>query len=261
MNIALAGIVVLILLLPGILFYNRYFSEEFSKEYVVQDFFGLLFNTLVPSLLLYILIGIPVAYFLGYAYDFETLLGLLSSDKDILGKAIKNVEKFRAEIIGFLIGLSIFSAILGSLFKRLVIRRRLDALHPSLRFDNIWHYLITGKFFLMPRSQINLQNDSIEDVDITYVVALVNVSNTPILYQGALIDYELSKSGGLNVLYLKDAERKELSESDDQFQKINGHTLILKYENIINLNLTFLATDLVYNDNKELTSIDLRMIS
>ena len=73
MNIALAGIVILILLLPGILFNKSYFSGEFSSQYTVKDFFGLLTNTLIPSLIIYVAIGIPIACLSGYQYDFQTL--------------------------------------------------------------------------------------------------------------------------------------------------------------------------------------------
>ncbi|MGS2727545.1 hypothetical protein ACU8DI_13120 [Psychroserpens sp. BH13MA-6] len=260
MNIALAGIVILILLLPGILFNKSYFSGEFSSQYTVKDFFGLLTNTLIPSLIIYVIIGIPIVWIIGYQYDFQTLLGLLSSEKDIVEEAISNVELYRLEIISFNSVMCFISFCLGHGFRNLVLNRSLDTRIPFLRFDNIWHYLITGKFIMLRRSQIQLFEDTIQDVDITYVVALVNVAGSPFIYNGALVDYELSKDGGLNLIYLNGAKRKDISNSENEYIDIEGHTIILKYENIINLNLSFIATDLIYDEDGNLSGIDTRLI-
>jgi ABC-type Fe3+ transport system permease subunit len=93
MNIALAGFVIILLLLPGLLFRKSYLSGEFSREYIVEDFFELLVNSLIPSFIFYLIIGLPLAWLFGYSYDFEHMLGLLSSDKDLLSKSL---EKHRA---------------------------------------------------------------------------------------------------------------------------------------------------------------------
>ncbi len=260
MNIALAGIVILILLLPGIIFNKSYFSGEFSSQYTIKDFFGLLTNTLIPSLIVYVIIGIPITLISGYEYDFKTLLGLLSSNKDTVENAINNVELFRKEIISFNFLMCLISLCLGHGFRSLVLNKNLDTRFPFLRFDNIWHYLITGKFILLRRSQIQLFKDTIQDVDITYVVALVNVAGNPYVYNGALVDYELSKDGGLNLIYLNGAKRKDISNPESEYIDIEGHTIILKYDHIINLNLSFIATDLIYDEDGNLSGIDTRLI-
>lgn len=260
MNIALAGIVILILLLPGILFNKSYFSGEFSSQYTVQDFFGLLSNTLIPSILFYISIGFLISLPFGYRYDFEVLLGLLSSNKEIVENAISKVEEFKLEIIGFNSLIGLLSFFTGFWLKNIVLRNGWDINYPFLRFHNIWHYLLTAKFIDLERSQIELVNDTISDVDLTYVVALVNIANKPILYNGILVDYELGKDGGLDLLYLKGAKRREISEDGDSYVDIEGNALILKYENLINLNLSFIATDIIRNDKNEITAVETRLI-
>lgn len=260
MNIALAGIVILIIFLPGILFNKSYFSGEFSNEYTVQDFFGLLSNTLLPTLIIYIIIGIPVSFIFGYSYDFETLLGLLSSNKDVIEKSIENIENFRIEIIIFNSFLNIIAFIIGFQLKNLVVNKNLDTRFPFLRFNNVWHYLLTAKFILLRRSQIQLVEDTIQDADITYIVALTNVGNKSILYNGILVDYELSKDGSLNLIYLKGAKRREIDENEDSYVDIEGHIIILKYENIINLNISFIATDIIRNDENEIVAVETRLI-
>lgn len=105
------------------------------------------------------------------------------------------------------------------------------------------------------RSQIQLRRDTLESVDITYVSALVNIGYQSIIYNGALVDYELSIGGGLSLLYLKGAKRKELNESDKKFTDIPGHVLILKYEEIININLSFITTDFIENEDGSVSAI------
>ncbi|MGV3459898.1 MAG: hypothetical protein ACO1N9_05515 [Flavobacterium sp.] len=275
MNIALAGFVIIILLLPGLLFRKSYLSGEFSREYIVEDFFELLINSLVPSFIIYI-IGIPIAYLFGYFYDLPDLLALLSSDKELLSNALKSIEKHQLPIVIFHLLINILAYAAGYKFKDLVLRKNFDTKFPSLRFDNIWHYLLTAKFILFKRSQIALNNDKIDDIDLTFIVALVNVGNTPILYNGALVDYELSTDSSLNLLYLKNVKRKVLRLKDevssdesniheddslDNFKDIEGNILIIKYENIINLSISFVATDIVKDSDGNIIAIEPRLIS
>ena len=68
-----------------------------------------------------------------------------------------------------------------------------------------------------------------------------------------LVDYELSKDGNLELLYLKDVFRKKIDETN--YKEVNGHTIVLKYENIININLTFVQSTTDQNGN-----INIRMV-
>lgn len=266
MNIALAGFIIIILLLPGLLFRKSYLSGEFSREYIVEDFFELLVNSLIPSFIFYV-IAIPFSYFFGYVYDFQHLLALLSSEKSLINNALINIEKNKSAIIIFHILINIFSYTLGFCANKIVLKGNLDTKFNTLKFDNIWHYLLTAKFILFKRSQIQLRRDSIKDIDITYIFALVNVGNTPIIYNGALVDYELSNDGSLDLLYLKNVKRKVLNLNNDNqeqnhedFKDIEGNILILKYQNIINLSISFIATDIVRNANDEIIAIQPRLI-
>ncbi|MDV6169557.1 hypothetical protein R1T16_14065 [Flavobacterium sp. DG1-102-2] len=125
MNIALAGFVIILLLLPGLLFRKSYLSGEFSREYIVEDFFELLINSLIPSFLFYLVIGLPISLLFGYPYDFEKLLGLLSSDKELLSHSLKNIEENKYAIITFHIFINSLAYTSGFLCKNLVLTNRL----------------------------------------------------------------------------------------------------------------------------------------
>jgi hypothetical protein len=255
MEIALGGIVILVILLPGISFRKGYFSEEFSNQYTIKDFFGLFVNTLFPSLTAY-LIFLPIIYFIfgGYSYDFKVLLGILSANDVLVENSIQKIDTYKYPIIGFQILINSLSFIAGLKVRDLVLQKSTDAKNKFFRYKNIWHYLLTGKFILFKRSQINLLKDGVKDIDITYVDAIIAVGEELFVYTGMLVDYELSEDGNLNLIYITNAARKPIDE--ETYKDINGHTLILKYENIINLNLIFIQTEEDENGNIRLRMVE-----
>lgn len=254
MEIALGGIVLLVILLPGISFRKGYFSEEFSNQYTIKDFFGLFVNTLFPSLFIYLLF-LPIIYFIcgGYYYDFKVLLGILSANDELVKSSIEQIDNFKYEIIGLQIIINFFSFITGLKIRDFIIKKSTDAKNKFFRYKNVWHYLLTGKFILFRRSQISLTKDKVKDIDITYIDAIVSLGEDVFVYTGMLVDYELSEDGNLDLIYIKEAARKPIDE--ELYKEINGHILILKYENIINLNLIFIQTE----EDKD-GNIKLRMI-
>lgn len=254
MEIALGGIVILVVLLPGISFRKGYFSEEFSNQYTIRDFFNLFVNTLFPSLIIYSL-SLPIIYYLfgGYYYDFKTLLGILSSNDILVQKSIEQIDNFKYEIISFQVIVNLISFGLGLRLRDFILYFSIDAKSKFFRYKNIWHYILTGKFIMFERSQIKLEKDSIKDIDITYIDAISQVGEDIFTYTGVLVDYELSEDGDLDLIYIKDALRKPIDELE--YKEIKGHTLVLKYNNLINLNLIFIQTEEEANGN-----ITLRMV-
>lgn len=257
MELALGGLIILIVLLPGISFRKGYFSEEFSNQYTIRDFFQLFINTLFPSLIAY-LIFLPIIYFsFGYYYDLEQLLGILSSNDDLVKSSIQNIEKFKFEILLFQAVINISAFFSGFYLRNLILNHSYDALNKFFRYKNIWHYLLSAKFMLFERSQIELTENNINDVDITYLDALVVLGDYSFIYTGILVDYELSDDGSLDLLYIKNAQRKLVDhhKSESKYSDINGHIIILKYQNIVNLNLSFIQIEELEDNQIELKLI------
>jgi hypothetical protein len=256
MEIALGGIIILIILLPGISFRKGYFSEEFSNQYTIRDFFQLFINTLFPSLISYILF-LPIIYFLfGYYYDFKILLGILSSNEKLVELSIEAIAEFKFQILVFQTIINTASFYVGYKLKNLILKHSFDAKNKFFRYKNIWHYLLSAKFMLFQRSQIELRNNDIEDIDITFIDALLTFGEHSCIYTGILVDYELSTEGSLDLLYIKNAQRKFISDNNDsEYKDIDGHIIILKYEHIINLNLSFIQVIELEDNNIEFTLI------
>ena len=180
-------------------------------------------------------------------------MGIISSQKSIVENSLNQIDSFKFEIIIFQTIINSTAFIIGLILRNLILKYSADAKIKFFRYKNVWHYLLTGKFIHFKRSQIELHKDKIEDVDITYINSIVSIGNDVINYSGTLVDYELSEDGNLNLLYIKDAFRKPIDE--EHFKEINGHILLLKYENIINMNLIFIQAE-----ETEEGDIELRMI-
>lgn len=246
MEFALSALIVLVLLLPGISFRKGYFSEEFSNQYTIKDFFQLFVNTFIPSIVLYFL-ALPFILTFGYEYNIETLISLISSNEEMFVKSVEKVKELQTEIFIFQIVINLISFLIGYFLKNYFIKQSYDSKIEFFRYKNIWHYLLSARFIDFKRSQVSLNTNKVEDVDITYIDALVSVGDKVFIYNGMLVDYQLASEGKLDILIIKDVQRKQIDKRS--FKDVDGHVVILKYENIINLNLTFIQAEDDVNGN------------
>ncbi len=258
MEIAISSIVIIILLLPGISFNKGFYSGEFSRQYLTNDFFSLLVNTLFPSIIFYI-IAFPIIYIFGYYYDFNILLGLISSKDDLVEKSIKSIDKFIFAIFIFQVVLNILAFAIGIFLRNLILKYSIDTKFPIFRFNNIWHYLISGRF--LEYKEI-LQNDTPEDADITFIDALININEQTFIYTGILVDYELGKDGSLDLITITQAQRKLVTGNDNgDYKDIRGNYLVLKYSDLININLSFIQFDEIIDQNGNITGVTARLLN
>jgi hypothetical protein len=251
MDIASAGIIILILLFPGFLFQKGYNSEEFSNKFIATSFFDLLIKSIVPSVFIHLLFWIIIINF-GYDYSFKTILKLLSGNETMLKESINSIEQSKGAIVLFQVLINIFSFVMGLLLKEFVISYSLDSKYDLLRYENIWHYILTARFMDFKRSQIALFNDKIEDIDLTLIDAIQNINSESFLYSGFLVDYQLAKNGELDFLIIKNAQRKNISNQNEEVKTIKGHVVILYYKDLINLNITFFQTEQNPNNPDEI---------
>ncbi len=260
MDIALSGIILLVLVLPGISFAKGYYSREFSNQYSAAEFYNLTLNTIIPSIVFYLL-ALPLILIFGYTYNFETLFGIISSNDNLVSTSIRRIENHKYEILIFHILINSFAFIAGRQLYNIVLKNSLDTKYDFLRYKNIWHYLITARFLNFKQNSEILQTDKIEDIDYTYIDALITINEKTFIYTGILIDYHLAKDGGLDLLIIDKAQRKLIGGDPEEIYKdIIGNYLILKYSNIINLNLSFIQLQENIDSNGNIVSFDARII-
>lgn len=224
-----------------------YYSEEFSKQYFKESWFGVFISTIVPSLFFQ-----TVWFFCSSWFDYNVNLqkfgNLVSSNPS--EESFKNIEEFSIEILLYQISMFCVAAFCGRLLRKIIRYYNLDRRIKILRFQNQWHYILKGEFYDFPRANISLEKDTVRDIELVFVDALIETVDGTYLYDGVLVDYELSSNGGLDTITLTQSERRKLSEdrrfdgeTGNPYYNIEGHILLLKYEEIKNLNFTYYTLD------------------
>ena len=143
------------------------------------------------------------------------------------------------------------AAFAGYLFRKVVRFYNWDRRKKIFRFQNSWHYILNGEFYDFPRANISLKKDTVQDIEFVFVDALIETNDGSYIYDGILVDYELSGDGGLETITLAESERRKLlddKKTEEEYSKshyysIDGHILLLKYSEIKNLNFTYYTLD------------------
>lgn len=257
MSIALSTLVLFFLLIPGVAFRRFYYSEEFSREYFKETFFGVFIATILPSLVFQFL-WYFLANALGYTVNLFTLGDIVSSQP--LKESFENIQVNSKEILLYNFSMFLAAGFVGYLFKQIVRNKRWDRKFKFFRFQNSWHYILKGEFFDFPRAEIALERDAVEDIEFVFVDVIIEINGESYLYDGIMVDYELSRNGGLDTISITSAQRRKLDD-DSTFSKkgkkkdnsskyypIDGHILVLKYSELKNLNLVYYTLDFVKDE-------------
>ncbi|HMN88983.1 MAG TPA: hypothetical protein PKD70_12410 [Saprospiraceae bacterium] len=236
MNIAFSTILVFILLLPGASFSRFYYSAEFSKQYFKSSPYELFIAALIPSLILHFIALLFIRYAFHYTIDIE-ILGLLlagSNNHDDILRTFKAIEENLPRIVSYHFCLIPFAALVGVLGRFFVRKFKLDRRFALLRFQNEWHYIISGEILDYPGKP-----GGSEEIDFVYADAMVNTAEGSVIYSGIVYDYVLSKNGGLDRLYLSQVKRRFLNPGKMKDYDLQGQVLSISNENIVNLHFTY----------------------
>ncbi|GAB4233838.1 MAG: hypothetical protein Tsb0034_07250 [Ekhidna sp.] len=261
-----------------------YYTGEFSKEYFRSSGFEIFLLGIVPSLLIHF-IGINILSFIvplefwiikipNVRPDFEIIgtLMLGEGSHKYFKYSFSNVNENINNIAYYNITLVLFGGFLGFAFKLFVRRLRLDRKLKILRFRNEWFYLVSGEFLDFPKiKRLKVYDKKGKKLNGVWVDALVKIEGeekgSSILYSGILADYQLSKDGGLENLYLIKTYRRYLSDDSKlggtkkipreekiinnpaYYYPMPEHFFVIKYQEVINLNIFY---SLVKKDNKKI---------
>lgn len=95
-------------------------------------------------------------------------------------------------------------------------------------------------------NEIRFQKKSIKDIDFVVMVdVLVNTSEGDMIYKGRVYDYSLGKDNSLNEIQLKEPFKRKFfdildkSNNDIEFTAFDSCLLVIKYSDIINLNIRY----------------------
>jgi len=269
MGLAFPALVVLLLLLPGVLLSYAYRRGFFRRTPVTL---GPIRNEIGPGIVWALAlhaIFLPLLYWgFGWQPDLQFFLGL--ADVADNAEAASPLERPAViQLFWYLVGTNAFALLAGWGVHGVIRKGRLDLRYDWLRFSNEWYYLFSGEARIFQSPQADRDVSSIrtffdtDDLDLVYVSMVVDQGNGPVLYWGVLADYFFDADGSLEKIVLERAQRRDMSDDDEslkggddssdseqesrkrpiedeRFYPIRGHFLIIRYQDVINLNIEYL---------------------
>lgn len=228
MNVVLSGAVLLILSLPGIIARRVYLSFPYAKRYAITSIADEIALSIIPALLLQFAMVEAVEYFTSYRVDLVLLGDLLTGSAQATAAVFANFERWLVPIAFYNFMLLALAAAIAWLMRQIVIRGRLDLRFRPLRFSNEWYYFLTGR-------ECDRQPN---DIALVMVDALAVVGNETFIYSGRLDSYKLGRDGNLDYICLTNT-RRWTSPHALAPVSIHGEALVLLYDTIANLNISF----------------------
>lgn len=134
----------------------------------------------------------------------------------------------------------IISAIIAQICWKIVRGLDLDKNISTLRFNNYWHYYLSGECLKFKEFIDILPN---KKVVITEADVLVDTGNEGSkLYKGFVRQHTICKNtGDLKAIYLTDVRRYRKDLPPNNIKDVPGHIMIIPSEKILNINLTYIT--------------------
>lgn len=246
MNIALGALFIFLLLYPGILFRIAYLNGPYSRKNIQSSLVDELVLSLIPALFLQGTGYWVVQSWLNYNVHLELVYQLIigannPSYKPDFILAQNSILPFMAyNAVLFVTALG-----LGKVARAVIARTKADIKYNSLRFNNDWYYLLTGKI-------VDFPGWPGKSTQIEYVFAdvLVETKECSYLYCGVLEEFYFNKDV-LDRLVLTQVFRRKVEKDpmkdtksgpkafDDRYYQMPGDVFILPFNQVRNINLTY----------------------
>ncbi len=247
-------ILFLLFIFPGIVFRRFYYVGEFSKQFNSSNWINTFYISLIPGLFIQIfsyIIFINLIYkkinpqesqgFNNYNFLNTIHLKLRSNS---LPKELFNFDSI-SWVLSYMLVVILISFIIAQVCWIIVRNLDWDKKFSPLRFNNYWHYYLSGESLKFKEFRGILPN---QKVLLTEADVLVDIGNEGTkLYKGFLRQHTICKnSGDLKAIYLTDVRRYRKDLPPDNIREVPGHIMIIPAEKILNINLTFITRE----DNK-----------
>ena len=242
--------------IPGVIFRRSFYSLEFSQNFFDSTQFSILISSIIPSIAFHFLWVWLSGLVSGTTVDIKSTFILLNGINDVglLNEKYHALSDNYANIFWYNMSLWIFASLLGHICRLGIRNFKWDRKYQLFRFRNRWHYYLTGEYLDFPEIP-----GSSENIDFRYVDILVNTNDGSIIYTGILEDYNLSKEGGLERVYLSEVKRRYLKSDgtneimDGRYYSLPGKLFIIPYSQILNIHVTYYSiSDYSTSDQLEL---------
>lgn len=227
MNVAFPAFFILLLILPGFLFVNRFEKKEnFNLESKGVDTTSA--QAICSAIFLHTVMVILSGIF-GQDINFSIVFKILINDKlsnTELGMITLNISWI------LLYFSSIFIlAYLSAVFLQFAMFKTNPTKESKFAFNLPWYYELKGK--------VNKANNA----DIIKLTCMVVAGKDTYLYKGYLEDFYLNRDGSLDRVFLSDVTRRLLKNNSHNNVpiKINITRMMIKYNEIHNLTFDYCA--------------------
>jgi len=244
MDVALNSLLIFFLFVfPGIIFRRFYYVGEFSKQYNSNNWANTFYISLIPGFFIQF---ISCFLFLNYVYKnpikFEfifvnSIYHKLKSDD--LPSELFDINLLKWIIIYLSITI-IISFVLAQVCWKTVRFLDLDKKFSALRFDNYWHYYLSGESLKFKEFRSILPDCN---VILTEADVLVDIGNEGTkLYKGFIRQHTICKTtGDLKAIYLTNVRRYRKDLPPNDIKIVPGHIMLIPAQKIININMTYIT--------------------
>ena len=241
MSLAFSAVLIFLIFVPGAILRRSYFSGRFSIKFVARSPLDEIVWAIIPGTFLHLVMIFFIQKATIQQLDFATIGYLLVGAKDDANtaRAFQVLGRDLWQITNYNLALWAIAAIIGHGFRILVRRYHFDLKFNLLRFNNEWYYLLSGETMKTRPG----------DVNYVWIDALVEKAGGGVIYSGLLVDFNLSREGGLESIYLTQVARRFLTSDapDDakqrqKYYEIPGDIFVLKYTQVVNLNISIYDT-------------------
>jgi hypothetical protein len=175
------------------------------------------------------------------------------NDTEKIQDSFVNISHSINLIAAYQFGLWTIAYVLGHVARLLIRFFDWDKKYRIFRFNNEWHYILTGEITRFPTVQL----EPLRYIDYKVVNALVRTDKGTFIYAGILQDYNLTKDGVLDTVCLSHVMRRPIDsdriintdtniaeenkdDNESRYFKIPGSILVIPYTNILNFNLHYI---------------------
>lgn len=255
MSFAFNTVLLFLIIFSGLVARRAYFSKEFSKNYIKKNTFDELVGGIFIGVSLQIF-GILILREYGINFDYKTIGFLLLGAKDDnnIANSFFTIEKDIGKIFLYNISLIFVGISIGFLLRVLVRKLKLDRKWKFYRFDNEWHYILSGEILEFPYVKLDGIESNAKSIGNKYVNVLTKVDDHFIIYSGVLIEFFLSNEGGLDMLCLKGVKKKVIKKDEvnpvTMEHPMNVEILVIPNSQILNVSLTYIRLKKIITKKK-----------
>ncbi|MBF7090442.1 hypothetical protein IUY40_02640 [Flavobacterium sp. ALJ2] len=242
---------------PGIVFRRFYYVGEFSKQFNSSNWLNTFYISLIPGLIIQI-----ISYFVFISFIYKKpITGKYEFINVVYNKLKSNSlprELFDLKLF-FWICIYMFVTVVISFFMaqicwQLVRMLKLDKRFMPLRFNNYWHYYLSGESLSFKDFKGILAGKEAILTEADVLVDLGNGINK--LYKGFIRQHTICRNTGeLKAIYLTDVRRFTSYPPPNNIKVVPGHIMIIPAEKIININLNYITRNTSNIDYKSLLLI------